>query len=142
MGQGSLSAWTESILFIIAFIAITAVIVVNFNYLYDKDYQIGLGANTTVGDKFINYQETASGAIEGGEADFTSLNGLTLKSSWEMSKTVFSIVGGFITGGFIEDSFRTMGLGESGLILAKWLRVLFFISLVFAILYILFKVIA
>jgi len=141
MGQGSLSAWTEAVLLLVAFLGVVAVVVLNFNGIYDQDYQIGLGTNSTA-DRFVDYQGTSADAIQGGEADFDSASGITLKSSWAMSKNVFGIVADFVTGGFIEEATSNLGLGESGVIWAKYLRILYFISLIFAILYILFKVTA
>ena len=141
MAEGSLSGWTEGILFSLAFVVVLGLIVSGMNGLYNKDNDIGLGVNTTA-DKFINYQDTASEKISGGEADFNSLSGITLKSSWGLTKEVFNIVGSFITGGWIEDIFRFTKMGEAGQVIGRYLRILWFISLVFAILYILFKVVA
>lgn len=141
MGEGSLSGWTEGILFSIAFVLILGLVVTNFNGLYDQDNQIGLGTNTT-SNSFINYQDTAGSQILGGEADFDSASGITLKSSWGITKEVFGVVGTFITGGWIEDVFVMINLGEAGTIWAKYLRVMWILSLIFAILYILFKVVA
>jgi hypothetical protein len=141
MGEGSLSGWSEGILLSIAFVVVLGIVVVNFNGMYGKDHQIGLGTNTTA-DEFIEYQDTASEQIQGGEADFNSLSGITLKSSWGTTKEVFKIVASFITGGWIEQIFEYANAGEAGQVFAKYLRILWFLSLVFAILYILFKVTA
>lgn len=141
MGEGSLSGWTEGILLSIAFVLVLGVVVTNLNGMYDEDHQVGLGTNTTA-ESFINYQDTAGGQIIGGEADFDSGSGITLKSSWGVTKEVFNIVGSFLTGGWIEQVFEMMNLGEAGQIWAKYLRILWVLSLIFAILYILFKVVA
>jgi len=141
MGEGSLSGWSEGILLSLAFVLVLGLVVTNFNGMYEEDYQLGLGTNTTA-NNFIDYQDTASQQISGGEADFDSVSGITLKSSWGMTKEVFNIVASFITGGWIEQIFDFTNAGEGGQILAKFLRVLWFLSLVFAILYILFKVTA
>jgi len=141
MGEGSLSGWTEAILFSLAFVLILGLVVTNFNGLYGKDNQIGLGTNST-SNSFVNYQDTAGDQILGGEVDFDSGSGITLASSWGVTKEVFSIVGTFLTGGWIEQVFEMINLGEPGQIWAKYLRVLWVLSLIFAILYILFKVVA
>jgi len=141
MGEGSLSGWTEGILLSIAFVLVMGLVVTNFNGMYGEDHQIGLGTNTTA-NSFINYQDTAGDQISGGEADFDSASGITLKSSWGITKGVFGIVGEFITGGWIEDVFTMINLGEAGQIWANYLRVLWILSLIFAVLYILFKVVA
>jgi len=141
MGEGSLSGWTEGILLSIAFVIVLGIVVTNFNGMYDQDNQIGLGTNTTA-EAFINYQDTAGDQITGGEADFDSASGITLKSSWGVTKEAFNIVGSFLTGGWIEQVFEMMNLGEAGQVWAKYLRILWVLSLIFAILYILFKVVA
>lgn len=141
MGEGSLSGWTEGILLSIAFVIVLGIAVTNFNGIYDQNNQIGLGTNQTA-NNFINYQDQAGDKILGGEADFNSASGITLKSSWGITKEVFNIVGSFLTGGWIEQVFEMMNLGEAGQVWAQYLRVLWFLSLVFAILYILFKVVA
>lgn len=140
MGEGTITNWTEGILLSIAVVLIMALIVGGFNGMYGKNNQIGLGTNSTTND-FVEYQNTADGLIKGGEADFNSNDGITLRSSWGITKQVYNIVGSFITGGWIEQVFNYMSLGEAGQIFAKYLRIIWFISLVFAILYILFKVI-
>lgn len=139
MGEGIISGWTEGILLTIATVLVIGLIITNFNGLYEKDYELGLGTNTTAQD-FIKYQDDASREVEGGTATFQSDAGLTLSSSWGITKQVFKIVGAFITGGFIEDIFLMANLGEAGQIWATYLRVLWFLSLIFGILYILFKV--
>jgi len=141
MGEGSLSGWTEGILLSIAFVLILGLVITNFNGIYEENNQLGLGTNTTA-ESFINYQDTAGGLITGGEADFDSASGITLKSSWGITKEVFRIVSSFLTGGYIEDVFEMMNLGEAGQTYAKYIRVLWVLSLIFAILYILFKVVA
>ena len=139
MGEGVISGWTEGILFSIAFVLILTLVVTNFNGIYDQDNQIGLGTNSTA-NEFINYQDTAGSQITGGEVDFESASGITLKSSWGVVKNIFSIVSNFLTGGWIEDIFTMTNLGEAGQIWAKYLRIVYVISLILAILYILFKV--
>lgn len=135
---GQLSGFTEAILLSLAFVAILGVVVAGFNYQYDKDYSVGLNDNVTE-NLFITYQDTAQNQIEGGEATFDASQGITLKSSWGLTKDIVTIVFGFITGGWIENIASMMGLGASGMILARALRILYFISLIFGLLYILFK---
>lgn len=139
MGEGILSGWTEGILLTLATVLVIGLIITNFNGLYGEDYELGLGTNTTA-SSFIQYQDDASSEIQGGEANFNSDAGITLSSSWGITKQVLTITSAFITGGFIEDLFLMSNLGEAGQIWAKYLRVIWFISLIFGILYILFKV--
>jgi len=143
MGEGSLSGWTEGVLMSIAFILIVGLVITNFNGMYDQDNQIGLGTNTTAQtEDFITYADDAGNEVAGGSADFDSASGITLKSSWGITVEAFKITATFITGGWIEDVFNMINLGEAGQIWAKYLRVIWILSLIFAILYILFKVVA
>jgi len=141
MGEGSLSGWTEGILLTIAFLTVFGIIVTNFNGMYGEDNQVGFGTNTTA-EEFIDYSDSADDKVRGGEADFDSNSGMTLKESWGITKGVYKIVMSFVTGGFIEDAFYYTNLGESGQSFALILRILWTLSLIFAILYILFKVVA
>lgn len=141
MGQGSFSAWTEGILLSIAVVIIFGIIVAGFNNMYDKEYTVPIGDNNATRD-FVDYIDSGTSEIQGGEADTQSDAGITLKSSWGITKQIYSIVGSFLSGGWIENVFNLMNLGESGQVYAKYLRILYVLSLIFAILYILFKVVA
>ena len=125
----------------IALIIVLGIVVTNFNGMYGEDNQIGLGVNTTA-NSFIEYQSTANNLIGGGEADFDSNSGMTLKESWGITKGVYNVIVSFVTGGFIEQIFLYTNLGEAGQTFAIYLRILWVLSLIFAILYILFKVVA
>jgi hypothetical protein len=132
----SLSAWTEGILLSVLFVAVFAGVIGEMNGLYHKDYQVGLGTNSTK-DDFSSYQGTIQSQITSGEAEFSADQGLTLKSSWGILKTGVSIVWNFITGGWIEEVCSYMSLPtEVGL----YLRILYFLSVGFIVLWILFKV--
>ena len=132
----SLSGWTEGILFSILFIIVLGVVFAGMNASYGKSYSTGLNTNATE-QAFIQYQDTINNQIGSGEADFTSSSGLTLKSSWGIIKSGTSIIWSFLTGGWIETIVGYMGLPpQVGLIF----RILYYLSIGFIILKILFKV--
>lgn len=137
--KGSISGWTEGILLSMAFVLVLGIVITNMNGLHDKNFEVGLGTDTSA-DAFIDYQDTAGSQIGGGTASFDSVNGITLSSSWGILKEAFNIVSSFLTGGWIEQIFAYTNLGEAGQIIATFLRIIWFIGLVFAIVYILFKV--
>ena len=137
--MGNISGWTEGILFTLAFITILGVILVSFNGLYGKDYSVGLTDNTTE-NLFIQYQETSSEQIKGGDVAFDADQGISLKSSDGLAKDAISIVWSFLTGGFIENAVGYWNVGASGQVIAKTLRIIWFLSLVFALLFALFKI--
>jgi len=137
--MGSVTGWTEGILLTLAFIAVLGVIIASFNGMYNKDHSLGLSDNTTE-NLFIEYQDTASQNIKGGEVEFDAQQGISLKNSYGLAKDAISIIWSFLTGGFIETAVGYTNTGTAGSILAKSLRIIWFLSLVFALLYALFKI--
>jgi len=133
----SISGWVEGIALIILFMGLFGAVISNMNIHYGQDYQIGLG-NQINGTRsaLIGYQDTASSEITGGEAEFTTSQGLTLKSSWSILKSIGSVLWDFITGGFIETIVGWMHLNMEVAII---LRVLYFISVIFAVITVLFR---
>ena len=133
----SLAGWTEGIILSLLIVGAFALVITDMNGLYSQDYQIGLGTNTT-SNEYVTYQDTLQEQVLGGEAEFDASQGLTLKSSWGMLKSSVTIAWNFITGGWIETIIiEYMGLPA---ILATSLRMLYFLSLGYIILKILFKV--
>lgn len=138
--MGNVSGWTEGILFTLAFVAILGVVVASFNLLYDKDHDLGLTDNSGAEQLFIEYQDSAETQIQGGEVEFNADEGITLKSSYGITKDAINIVWTFISGGFIETLAENWGAGESGMLFARAIRIIWFLSLVFSLLYALFKI--
>ncbi len=136
---GSISGWSEGILLSLAFVAVFGIIIFNFNSLYTKNYVIPITDNSTE-SLFINYQGNSQDKIEGGEVEFDASQGITLKSSYGLTKDVIKVVWTFISGGWIEQTAQMWNIGDSGMLLARALRILYFLSLIFALLYMLFKV--
>ena len=132
----SLSGWSEGILLSVLLVLMIGVVVGNLNLMYSQDYQTGLGANATQ-TAFTNYQDTLESEIKSGEADFSSSSGLTIKSSWNIIKTGGTIIWDFFTGGWIEKSFSYMRIHPN---VALIVRILYFLSMGYIILKLLFKV--
>jgi hypothetical protein len=130
-----MSGWSEGILFSVLIVILFGGVVASFNGMYGKNNEIGLGTNTTT-EQFKDYQGTIAEQTEGGEVQFVS-DGLTLKSSWNIIKSGISIIWNFFTGGWIETLVSYMKLPSE---VALIFRVLYFISIGFIILKILFKV--
>jgi len=138
--MGNISGWTEGILFVLAFMAVLGIVIASFNGLYGKSNDLGLVDNSDSESLFIEFQDTSEQQIKGGDVEFDATQGITLKSSYGITKDAINIVWTFVSGGFIEQLAQTWGIGESGMIFAKFIRILYFLSLVFALLYALFKV--
>jgi len=132
----TMSSWTEGILFSLLIVLILGIVVGGFNVMYGEDNQLGLGGNTTE-SAFADYQGTLESEIRGGEAEFDSTSGMTLKSSWGIIKSATGIIWDFLTGGWIETIVMYMKLPSE---VALVFRILYFLSIGFIILKILFKV--
>lgn len=138
--MGSVAGWTEGIILSLVFVAVLSLVIIDLNYTYGKDYATPFTDNSGAEQLFINYQDTAQEQIQGGEVDFSADQGITLKSSYGLSKDAITIVWKFLSGGWIEQTVNAWNLGEAGTVLARGLRIIYFLSLVFALLYALFKV--
>lgn len=138
---GSISGWTEGILLTLAFLAVFGIVVGGFNLMYGQNHNVGITDNSGTEQLFIEYQDTSEQQIKGGDVEFDAQQGITLKSSYGITKDALNIAWSFISGGFIEQLAQAWNVGEAGLIFAKALRIIYFLSLVFGLLYLLFKVI-
>jgi len=137
----SIGGWVETVALSLVFITIFGgVVISNMNLMYDKNYDVGIRDNNNSSQLFVQYQDTAQEKITGGEVNFNSASGITLKTSWELVTDLLTAVWSFITGGWIAQIINSMNLGAAGSVLAITLQLLYFISLVFAALYALFKV--
>lgn len=139
--MASLEGWSETILLSLLFVSILTFVIVELNIDYSQDYVIPFSDDSGSEQLFIEYQDTAQTQIEGGEVQFDAEQGITLKSSWGLVKDVVKLIWNFLTGGWIENIISYLNLGLVGMALAVTLRILFFVSVVFAIVYLLFKVI-
>ena len=139
--MASLQGWSEGILLSLLFAFVITGVVVEMNGLYDKEYTVPFSDDSNSQTLFIEYQDNSKTQIDGGEVLLDASQGITLKSSWGLIKDVVSIMWRFLNGGWIENTISYMyPLGIFGSALAVTLRVLWVISIVFSILYLLFKV--
>lgn len=138
--MGNISGWTEGILLTLAFVAILGIVIAGFNILYNQNNSLGITDNTTE-QLFINYQDTAEKQLKGGEVAFDAQQGISLKNSYGLATDAITIAWSFLSGGFIEKAASMWNAGDSGMLLARAIRIIWFLSLVFALLYALFKVI-
>lgn len=139
--MGIVSGWTEGILLSLAFVGVLGIVIASFNGLYGgTDYSLGLTDNTTE-QLFVRYQNTSQTQLEGGEVEFDAQQGITLKTSYDMAKDAITIIWTFLSGGWIEKTAEMTGLGEPVMLLARFFRIIWFLSLIFGMLYALFKVV-
>jgi len=139
--MAAVKGFVEGILLSLAFIAILNVAISSLNIDYGKNYDSGFRDESNTEQLFIDYQDSSQLQLIGGEAEFDAQQGITVKSSWGITKDMGNIIWNFFTGGWIEQVVESWHLGESGTIIAKFFRIMYFIAVVFAFLFILFKVI-
>lgn len=133
----SISGWIEGVSLVILFIGIFGYVISDMNVHYGRDFQIGLGSQINASRQaLIDTAESTTGEIQGGEAEFSTSQGLTLKSSWAILKSIGTVLWDIITGGFIETIVGWMHLNMEVAII---LRVLYIFSIVFAIITVLFR---
>lgn len=135
-----LSNWTEGILFSVLFATIITLTIAGFNSIYHQNYNTGLTDNSTM-QSFITYQDNAEKQINTGTLMSGGILGINLQQSYDMAKGAVNIVWSFISGGFIPKLASMLNLGESAMQLAIVLQIIYFLSIIFALLYVFFKVI-
>jgi len=139
MNNGTMSGWVEAVLLSLAFLTIFTLIVVEMNDLYNQDNDIGLVDESTQ-QALKDYMDTTRTNVQEGTVDYDSQEGITLKESYGITIGAINIIWDFITGGWIRNVISKLNLGEAGDTIATTLQILYFLSLVFALLFALFKI--
>lgn len=137
--MADLGGWTEAILLSLAGVAIVTIILTSMNLDYNKTYDVGITDGTTE-SLFVTYTNQSQDRIQGGETTLDGGQGITLKDSYNLMKDLMNVLWTFLSGGWIEHLASMMNLGAAGMVMARVFRLLFVISLVFTLIYILFKV--
>lgn len=136
--MASFSGWTEAILLSMLFLFGFASVIGGMNEKYHESYDPSLGLSTTeVQAAFNTYQNTLQTTTNTGQASFESVNGLSLSTSWQLLKATGDLVWGVISGGWTEKLVYAIGLPAY---VALIFRILWFISIGFILITILFKV--
>lgn len=133
------SGWIEAILFSLLFVIILGTIIVGMNTKYNKNYDstMGLGTNDTL-TQLTGLQDSFSTATSEGEASNNAFSGISLSTSWQLIKNIVSISWNFISGAWIIKTVQMAGLP---IILGLILRMLYFFSIGFILIKLLFKVV-
>lgn len=141
MASGSISGWGEGILLSLAFIVVLGAIIVQFDGLYgrtDQPLTILQGANETT-SKFISVTNTAQNDTINGET-ITTAYGVQPKNSLGIVRDFVSVTWDVLNGNWLTQIGDMIG-GGSITVLFMFLRILFVASLIFAVLYAVFKVV-
>ena len=131
-----MGGWIAGVFFAVLIVILLGMSFGSMNDKYNQSYELeGLATQETL-DKLVDYQNTVDNELKEGEAGFTD-EGISLSSSWSILSSVRTIVWSFVTGGWILTLVYYMGLP---LIVGTIFRTLYFMSVVFIILKILFKI--
>lgn len=125
----SLQGWIEAGLGVVLLLVVIGILVVNMNVNYGQSYDatFGMQTNSTL-NEFNDYQATIEQGMQG-EATTSALTGISLGTTWSMTKAGLKIAFNMVTGQWIENAVSLLNLGSAGVILGKVLRILFVISL-------------
>jgi hypothetical protein len=134
----NMASWTEGIVFVLLFVIAVTIVIAAFNSKIGTTNTIGL--DTASLDDFNSLAESSNAQINEGQTSLTSF-GLTLLSSWALAKGIFGVLWSFFNGQWINYIILDMLqiANPLGSILAITLRVLFLLSLIFAIIKLFFK---
>jgi hypothetical protein len=132
----SFGGWIEGILMSMVVVIAFGIVLIDMNDIHGKSYTVGLGTDSTI-TAITNLQSQIQNKTVQGEAKFGSVAGITLSSSWDMIVTVFAVVGDFLGGNWITTILGYMMIPSS---IALIFRILFWMSIAFIIMKILFKV--
>jgi len=135
--MGEMSGLWEGIVLSLLFVTLLTAVLGHFNTQYGESYSVGI--DDTGITQFQTATSSAHGEIDG-EITQTS-EGLTLASSWNMGKGIFSTIWSFISGSWITSLMVILGMtGTAGTAIAITLRVLFLGMLIFGLIKLFFKV--
>jgi hypothetical protein len=125
----SLGAWLEAGIGIVLLLTIVALLIANMNSNYGQSYDptFGIQSNTTQ-QQFIDYQSTIDKGMQG-EATTSALTGISLGTTWSMTKAALGIAFGVVTGQWIQNAVGLLNFGEAGIALGLTLRLIFVVSL-------------
>lgn len=133
--KGSFGGWMEIIVLSMLFVVLLSFVLLSMNSDYGKDFDIGLDTSS-LNSTFQSWTINAQDQVEGGTVE-RSNDGLSLLSSWSMVKGIFNLLWDVISGSWIRNLVIMMHLP---IIVAVALQILFFASLIFAIVKLFFKV--
>lgn len=131
----TLGSWVETMLFLVLFIGVFAIIGVGMNndYGQNNDVTFGIVGNDTLND-LKDLQTKLAPDVNEGQMSQTSLGLFIITTVPKILSTIWNIIWNFLTGEWISKAVGLLGLGESAGLLILILRILYFSSIIFIIL--------
>jgi len=103
----SMTGWFQGILLVLLIVVVIGVAVLGgsdgMNQLYSKNHSTGM--DTSAMNNMNNFSKTVTDkniVVEGGEVEQTN-DGLSLKQTFSIIVGIFSLLGKFLSGGFINN---------------------------------------
>jgi hypothetical protein len=136
----SLQGWIEVGLGITLFLILIGILMTYMNVEYSQNYDqtFGMQTSSTLQD-MKDYQGTIEQGMQG-EATTSSLTGISLGTTWSMTKAGLKIAFGVVTGQWLQNAVMLLNIGEAGIYLGLILRLMFVISIGLILLRLIFKV--
>jgi len=139
---GTISTWIEGIVLTLTFVLIIVILVVELDNTYNMNYAPGIGGivdNSTI-ESFKAFRTTSQNQMNSSNV-VSNLIGINIVSSYDIFKGAIGIIWNFLSGGFIDNIINYLTLGASGVALATAFKIIWFLTIVWAGLYVFFKVI-
>lgn len=134
----TLQGWSEGIIFVLLFVIVFGVVVFEMNKLYSEDHDIAGLDTGGIEDALEGYQEGMEEKYRTGEASVIEQGWIIIKSGWDIIFSTMRLIWFFVGGGWIETICTDyMKLPD---VVAPILRIMYFLSVGFIVLRVLFKV--
>jgi len=136
--MASVGTFLNGVLIVLLLVILVGLGIGSFNDKYDQSYNLGL--DTGVLDDINTQMGISKNLTVGGEVEQTD-GGLSLTSSWAISKGLFSLLWGFVNGSWISNLMvNLLNFGVAGVWIATVVRLLFVSLLIFSVIKLFFKV--
>ena len=132
----SFSGWMEAIIFSVLIVLMIGVVFNGLNEIHGNSYDLGLGTSSVI-TSITNLQSQLQTKTTTGKVSFLTVVGMTLSSSWDIIISIITVIWNFLTGSWVETITGYMRFPP---IVGLLFRAMYFISIGFVILKILFKV--
>jgi len=135
----SMTGWFQGILLILLVVAVISISIIGgsngMNEMYSKNYSTGISTDAI--DSFSSTIVEKNEVIEGGEVTQTNV-GLSLTQTWSATKGIFSLLGNFFSGSFLNNLLTNI-LGFPPIV-GTVIQILFIGGLIFLIIRLFMKV--
>lgn len=138
--MSGLSGWAETMVMFSLIVGLMTLLFAGFNADYNKNYDVGINT-TSIEENLKTKSNQGQEQILGGEANSNANSDAgILSTSIGIITGMGSMVWTFLTGGWIETVVGYLNIGLAGGKIALYIRILWVMSVIFAIAYTIFKV--